>query len=150
MWDIERGKLLATLPGRGADVEKVVFLGGQGHGQLITVSAKDTQRWNFDGIGQRDELVTLSGHMRPVSVVAFSPERRLLVSSSADKTVRTWDLETMRPVHVFAGHESNVYSARISPDEKFIASGSRDGTVRLWDVKTGAAQILLATPTPVR
>ena len=152
LWDLERGKLLATLPGRGADVEKVAFLGPQGHGQLITISHNDTtQRWDFDSIGQRDELVTLSGHDRPISGVAFGPQRRLVISSSADKTIRTWDLETRRPVRVFSGHESNVYTARISPDEKLIASGSRDGTVRLWDVETGASQILQEdTQTSVR
>jgi WD40 repeat protein len=152
LWNVERGKLLATLPGRGADVEKVAFLGPHGHGQLITGSGDGTtQRWDFDSIGQRDELVTLSGHDRATSVVAFGSQRRLVISSSADKTIRTWDLETRQPVRVFSGHESNVYTARISPDEKVIASGSRDGTVRLWDVETGASQILQEpTQTVVR
>jgi WD40 repeat protein len=150
LWNVERGTLLATLPARGRAVEKVAFLGPRGHGQLITVSAKDIQRWNFDDVGQRDELVTLSGHDRPTSVVAFGPRRRLMISSSADGTIRTWDLETMRTVRKFNGHEGNVYAARISPDEKLIASGGRDGTVRLWDVETGAQISQEVTQTVVR
>jgi WD40 repeat protein len=150
LWNVERGTLLATLPARGRAVEKVAFLGPRGHGQLITVSAKNTPRWNFDDVGQRDELVTLSGHDRPTSVVAFGPRRRLMISSSADGTIRTWDLETMRTVRKFNGHEGNVYAARISPDEKLIASGGRDGTVRLWDVETGAQISQEVTQTVVR
>jgi WD40 repeat protein len=143
LWNVERGKLIATLPPRGEGVEKVAFLGSQGHGQLITVIGDaTTQRWDFDNIGQRDESVSLNGHDRPISAIAFAPQRRLVVSSSADKTIRTWDLETRRPIQLLLGHESNVATARVSPNEKVIASGSRDGTVRLWDVETGDVQIL--------
>src|SRR4029453_10918647 len=128
LWNVERGKLVATLPARGGGVEKVAFLGPQGHGQLITlIDDATTQRWDFDSIGQRDESTTLSGHDRPISVVAFAPQRRLVISSSADRTIRTWDLETGRPGRVFRGHDSNVHRAGISPDEKVIAWGGGGG-----------------------
>jgi len=72
--------------------------------------------------------------------VAFSPDGKLIVSGSTDKTVQIWDATTGTAVgDPLQGHESCVSSVAFSPDGKQIVSGSWDKTVQIWDATTGTA-----------
>jgi WD40 repeat protein len=66
--------------------------------------------------------------------VAFSPDGRLLASTSFDHTVRLWDVATRRPFQPLQGHTERVVGAAFSPDGKLLASASWDKTVLLWDL----------------
>ena len=67
-----------------------------------------------------------------VDSVCFSPDGRRLASSSYDRTVRLWDVETGACVRTLEGHSSTVWSVCFSPDGKQVASGSADRTARVW------------------
>lgn len=63
----------------------------------------------------------------------------MLVSTSGDKTLKIWDLQTYQEIRTLSGHQGEVFSAAVSPDTgpKHIISGSQDMTVRLWCFHTG-------------
>jgi hypothetical protein len=77
-------------------------------------------------------LNTFQGHKNYVTSVTFSPDGKLIVSGSLDKTVRLCDIEGNPVGQPFQGHESSVNSVAFSPDGKLIVSGSRGNTVQLW------------------
>ena len=79
-----------------------------------------------------EALFTLEGHGGAVYSVCFSPDGKQLASSSFDRTVRLWDVETGACVRTLEGHGDWVLSVCFSPDGRRLASGSDDRTVRLW------------------
>ncbi|KAF8509646.1 quinon protein alcohol dehydrogenase-like superfamily [Hysterangium stoloniferum] len=79
----------------------------------------------------------LAGHTQ-VNCVSISPDGKVIVSGSDDRTLRLWDPATGNSVHgPLEGHTGGVSCVTISPDGKVIVSGSDDRTLRLWDSATG-------------
>ncbi|KAL3491549.1 quinon protein alcohol dehydrogenase-like superfamily [Aspergillus germanicus] len=92
------------------------------------------------------ELQNLGGHLGMVESVRFSPDARLLASSSDDRTVRLWNSSTGELYRIFEGN-SNVYSSVVfSPNSQHLAANSEDQTIQIWDTATGELQRTLRTP----
>ncbi|MEO1444714.1 MAG: NB-ARC domain-containing protein, partial [Cyanobacteria bacterium J06635_11] len=85
----------------------------------------------------KSHISTLQGHQNWVCSVAFSPDGTQLVSGSADRTIRLWDVGTGECLKTLSGHGNWVMSVAFSPDGTQLVSGSADRTIRLWDVSTG-------------
>ena len=81
---------------------------------------------------------TLRSHTRAVYGVAFAPDGRTLATSSADRTVRLWDVSDRdRPRQLgqpLTGHTDTVNDLTFAPDGRTLATTGTDATVRLWDV----------------
>ena len=73
--------------------------------------------------------------------IAFSPDTRLLASTSRNDTnndaesIIVWDVESGERVACLTGHTGYIYRLCFSPCGRFLASGGEeDGTVFVWDV----------------
>ncbi len=89
------------------------------------------------------QLAVFRGHEDGVSSVVFSPNGRLIISGSGDKTIRIWDALNAQEISVFRGHEGSVESIAFSPDGRRIVSGSGDCTARIWNVLSGTELYVL-------
>ena len=76
----------------------------------------------------------MHGHQKPVNHIQFSPNGKLIVSASFDKSLRLWNLEGEQ-MAVFRGHVEAVYMVCWSIDSRMFVSGSKDSTMKVWDCK---------------
>ncbi|KAF9911806.1 hypothetical protein EC991_002108 [Linnemannia zychae] len=115
------------------------------HGNIPTAGeqgethSSDGMAYIWDPEGGR-ELFQLKGHTASVTSVVFSPFSHQVATSSADSTVRLWNVVVdgdNGPIGLpLLGHDGPVLCVTFSPDGKFLASGSADRTMRLWDAFT--------------
>jgi WD40 repeat protein len=75
---------------------------------------------------------TLKGHTDYVACVAFSSDKKTLVSGSFDHTAIIWDIPSGKPRHVLKGHKGAVLAVAFHPDGGQLATAGIDGTIRFW------------------
>nr|KJB12605.1 hypothetical protein B456_002G026500 [Gossypium raimondii] len=93
-------------------------------------------------------LSTLSGHSKKVTSVKFVAPSNVILSGSADKTVRIWQGSEDGNCdcrHILKDHTAEVEdpsnsmgytSAAFHPDGLILGTGTTEATVRIWDVKS--------------
>ena len=81
--------------------------------------------------------ITLTGHTHIVNGISFSPDGKILASSSLDKTIRLWQMPNGKLLRTLTGHTYTVNGISFSPDGKILASSSSDKTIRLWQMPDG-------------
>ena len=62
-----------------------------------------------------------------------------LVSSSLDKTLKIWNVETLKQLDTLYGHENGVlclFQWKNTYNKETITSGSADQTVKFWNIKS--------------
>ena len=84
------------------------------------------------------ELIVLAGHTDSVLAVAFSENGKLIVSGSADKTVRLWEAETGKLRRAREEHTAPVNIVAFSLEgEKFWSASSKNNMLRSWYSRDG-------------
>jgi WD40 repeat protein/3',5'-cyclic AMP phosphodiesterase CpdA len=79
----------------------------------------------------------------PINNAYWSPDGKILATTSADNTVRLWSSLTGQPIRTLKGHQGRVISLAWSPDGNILSSASLDSSVRGWDLATGETLFVL-------
>jgi WD40 repeat protein/tRNA A-37 threonylcarbamoyl transferase component Bud32 len=152
IWDAASGNSVILFRGHSATVLSVAFspdgkrvASAGGPDGFAVYNAPDNAFKRNNGLSEAmvwdsvtgQIVLGLSGHSRPVTAIAFSPDGKRLVTASRDGTARVWDALTGAEKLAFRGHAGAVTSAAFSPDGTRVVSTGVDRAVRVWDAKTG-------------
>jgi WD40 repeat protein len=94
------------------------------------------------------KLRTLHGHKRPVAVLAFFPDGKLLASGAANDTIRLWDIEKefaeREVIDLPTSTSTGIPWLAFDPKGRYLAGGF-SGPTWIWDLRskpvTPAAQL---------
>ena len=91
----------------------------------------------YDASSYEKQMV-FTEHTDSVLAVAFSPNGKLLVSGSSDKTVRLWRVDNGKLIRTRERHEAPVNTVAFSVDGKrFWSASSENDTIRSWHSRDG-------------
>ena len=86
-----------------------------------------------------EPALTLGGHDKWVTAVAFTPDGKWAITGSYDGFVRVWDMKSGEVRRTFESeNETNTIRAMtVSADGTLVATGGADSVIRLWDFHSG-------------
>jgi WD40 repeat protein len=134
LWNLLTDREVASLPVPDLIRRRGALAFGRDGQMLVTAAAHSVYVWN---VGSTAEKLVLAGHTGGVCGLSFSPDGRLLVSSSKDHTVRIWDASTGSLITTLAGFRGPLGSVSFSPDGRLFATADWSGAVRFWHADSG-------------
>jgi hypothetical protein len=135
VWDLKAKESVVTFP-EHQNIVYGVAVKPDGSAGFSVGADKQLRTWKPSGEGK--SVKTAGGHGDEVFKVVANPKQPVLATSSADKTVRLWNLDTLAAGKTLSGLTDFVYAVAFSPDGELVAGGSYDGEVRIWKVSDGS------------
>ena len=149
LWSVETGKPVETLTGPSKPVSSVEFspdskllaAGGEKEVWLWEIESKQVHKLEDRGLST-------------VFSASFSSDRRLLVSSSADKTLRVWNVGAAKVEASVKLQTQGVWAA-MSPDPRLsivalMANDKKHSVAGLWNWGSKEAPLMLIDSAGVR
>jgi hypothetical protein len=135
VWDLKAKESVVTFP-EHQNIVYGVAVKPDGSAGFSVGADKQLRTWKPSGEGK--QVKNAGGHGDDVFKVVANPKQPVLATSSADKTVRLWNLDTLAAGKTLSGLNDFVYAVAFSADGDLVAGGSYDGEVRVWKVSDGS------------
>jgi hypothetical protein len=135
VWDLSAKESVVTFP-EHQNIVYGVAVKADGSAGFSVGADKNIRTWKPNGEGK--QVKSVGGHGDEVFKIVASPKQPVLATSSADKTVRLWDLNKLTATKTLSGLTDYVYAVAFSADGTLVAGGCYDGSVNVWKVSDGS------------
>lgn len=134
IWSLPSFEIEKVLPGHDRPGYCVLFGPSASKPHVIVTSGGDRLAHIY--AQSTDERLTLEGHTSDVYRCCFSPDGKLLASTSQDGSVRLWDVATGRQLKTLSNANDPTYDVTYSRDGSVLAAVADDGFVRFWNANS--------------
>lgn len=80
---------------------------------------------------------------KEITILAFSPDGKILASVIKDKRVILWNMENQEKITELNGHKGLITAVAFSKDSKTIASADASKEITVWDINTGTKKCFI-------
>lgn len=122
-----------------AHVKSVFELNYQAATSSLASVGRDAylKKWDLDG-GLMNEPVP--AHIYSINAIAQSPCGNYFATGSMDKTIKIWDVSTLKLLKVidfarYGGHKNSINRLIWSSFQDFLISGSDDKNISVWKIE---------------
>ena len=110
--------------------------------QLLTIAESKDKK-------EKEKEKILAGHTGPITALTYNSKGDLLISASADKTVRLWNAVDGAAKGQF-NHAGPIAALALSKDGTRIAVGGADKTISMWTLADSKPAGTITSPAEVR
>lgn len=139
VWDVKNGTCIKSLTGHNGDVSCIDV---SADGKFVLSGSDDTYTgYNMDSEYDEDEDEDEDEDgedndtegSREIDWDNYIPKK----GSYVDRSVRFWDVESGKCLHVMRGHRDGISSVALTHDGQYAVSCGGDRVLRVWDTKSG-------------
>eukprot|EP01101_Sappina_pedata_P006708 TRINITY_DN3411_c0_g1_i1.p1 TRINITY_DN3411_c0_g1~~TRINITY_DN3411_c0_g1_i1.p1 ORF type:complete len:316 (+),score=108.09 TRINITY_DN3411_c0_g1_i1:27-950(+) len=146
VWDLTANKMSREVTPDGevalrsvsiaSDGSAAVASNNKGNCFVYRLAPSDTSRF--------DPVQKIEAHSTYALKCQFSPDSKLLATTSADHTVKLWSTNKeggsyLKAHKTLTGHSRWVWDCVFSADSAYIVTASSDQVAKLWDINQGDA-----------
>jgi len=74
------------------------------------------------------------GHSDEVHVITSTANGKYIISGSGDKTIRAWDISTLKQLSVLKASDKMISNIHLTPNDEFLVCDSGVGNIGIWKV----------------
>jgi WD40 repeat protein len=119
-------------------INRVLAISPTGNWLACGTGNSDIQLFNLNSESSNPRI--LKGHTGWVWSLSFTPGGNKLVSTSSDKTILVWDLNSFTSTKI-VDNDQRIRVIAVSPNGEKIAGGADDGKIITWNMDGSNRQI---------
>ena len=150
VWDTKNRRTVVKLEGvhtapvlnacYSPDGTRILTVSADGTAKLWVVEPTDV---NGETRMQASVIQSFTGHQNDVTDGTFSPDGKMIVTVSKDRTIRLWDTETGQALFTSPTEDDSLLSVDFCGDGKRIVVGHKDRIATLWTVESESGETSL-------